>query len=58
MKFILLFMKWMILLEVNSMYDFLGLVGFFIVWVKILMWYLWVNSEKFDWDDLILEDNK
>ena len=48
----------MILSQVNSMYDPLGLAGPFTVWAKILMRHLWANSEKVDWDDRIPEDNK
>ena len=48
----------MILSQVNSMYDLLGLAGPFTVQAKILMQHLWANSEKFDRDDLIPEENK
>ena len=50
--------KRMILSQVNSMYDPLGLAGPFTVWAKILMRHLWATSEKLDWDDPIPEDNK
>ena len=50
--------KRMILSQVNSMYDPLGLAGPFTVQAKILMQHLWANSEKLDWDDPILEDHK
>lgn len=50
--------KRMILSQVNSMYDPLGLAGPFTVRAKILMRHLWANSEKLDWDDPIPEDNK
>ena len=49
--------KRMILSQVNSMYDPLGLAGPFTVRAKILMRHLWANSEKLDWDDPIPEDN-
>lgn len=48
----------MIFLQINSVYDFFGLVGLFIVRVKILMWYLWGSEQKFDWDDFIFEENR
>lgn len=50
--------KQMTLSQVNSMYDPLGLAGPFTVRAKILMRHLWANSEKLDWGDPILEDNK
>ena len=50
--------KRMILSQVNSMYDPLGLAGPFTVRAKILMRHLWAHSEKLDWDDPIPEDNK
>ena len=50
--------KRMILSQVNSMYDPLGLAGPFTVRAKILMRHLLANSEKLDWDDPIPEDNK
>ena len=50
--------KRMILSQVNSMYDLLGLAGPFTVWAKILMRHLWATSKKLDWDDPITDDNK
>ena len=50
--------KQMILSQVNSMYDPLGLAGPFTVRAEILLRHLWANSEKLDWDDSIPEDNK
>lgn len=48
----------MILLQVNSIYDLFGLVGFFIVWVKIMMRQLWVCEVKINQDDFFLEEYK
>ena len=43
--------KRMILSQVNSIYDPLGLAGPFTVRAKILMRRLWGSETKFDWDD-------
>ncbi|XP_020910817.1 uncharacterized protein LOC110248612 [Exaiptasia diaphana] len=50
--------KRMILSQVNSMYDPLGLAGPFTVRAKILMRHLWASAEKLDWDDPIPDENK
>lgn len=51
-------MKCLILLQVNSIYDLFGLVGFFIVWVKIMMRQFWECEVKIDQDDFFLEEYK
>ena len=48
----------MILSQINSMYDPLGLAGPFTVRAKILMRRLWASDEKLDWDDPIPEETK
>ena len=50
--------KRMILSQINSMYDPLGLAGPFTVRAKILMRRLWASDEKLDWDDPIPEETK
>lgn len=42
----------------NSIYDFFGLIGLFIVRVKILMRELWGIENKLGWDDVIFERYK
>ena len=46
----------MILSQVNSIYDPLGLAGPFTVRAKILMRRLWGSETKFDWDDPVPEE--
>ena len=52
------FTKRMILSQINSIYDPLGLAGPFTVRAKILMRRLWTSNEKLDWDDPIPEENR
>ena len=46
----------MILCQVNSIYDPLGLAGLYTVRAKILMRKLWTYETKLDWDDPIPEE--
>ena len=46
----------MILSQVNSIYDPLGLAGLYTVRAKILMRKLWTYETKLDWDDPIPEE--
>ena len=48
--------KRMILSQVNSIYDPLGLAGPFTVRAKIMMRRLWGSEAKLDWDDPVPED--
>ena len=50
--------KRMILSQINSVYDPLGLAGPFTVRAKILMRHLWGSDQKLDWDDPIPEENR
>ena len=50
--------KRMILSQVNSIYDPLGLAGPYTVRAKILMRKLWTKETKLDWDDPIPEENR
>ena len=50
--------KRMILSQINSIYDPLGLAGPFTVRAKILMRHLWGSEQKLDWDDPIPEENR
>ena len=50
--------KRMILSQINSVYDPLGLAGSFTVRAKILMRHLWGIDQKLDWDDPIPEENR
>ena len=50
--------KRIILSQVNSIYDPLGLAGPYTVRAKILMRNLWTNETKLDWDDPIPEENR
>ena len=50
--------KRMILSQINSVYDPLGLDGPFTVRAKILMRHLWGSDQKLDWDDPIPEENR
>ena len=50
--------KRMILSQINSVYDPLGLTGPFTVKAKILMRHLWGSDQKLDWDDPIHEQNR
>ena len=50
--------KRMLLSQINSVYDPLGLAGPFTVRVKILLLHLWGSERKLDWDDPIPEENK
>ena len=50
--------KRMLLSQINSVYDPLGLAGPFTVRAKILMRHLWGSDRKLDWDDPIPEENK
>ena len=50
--------KRMLLSQINSVYDPLGLAGPFTVGAKILMRHLWGSNRKLDWDDPIPEENK
>ena len=50
--------KRMLLSQINSVYDLLGIAGPFTVRAKILMRHLWGSDRKLDWDDPIPEENK
>ena len=50
--------KRMLLSQINSLYDPLGLAGPLTVRAKILMRHLWGSDRKLDWDDPIPEENK
>jgi len=50
--------KRIILSQINSMYDPLGLAGPYTVRAKILMRRLWTNETKINWDDPIPEKYK
>ena len=50
--------KRMILSQINSVYDPLGLAGPFTVRAKILLRHLWGSDQKLDWDDPIPEENR
>ena len=50
--------KRMILSQVNSIYDPLGLAGPFTVRAKIMMRQLWARELKIDWDDPLPEEYK
>ncbi|KAL9977959.1 hypothetical protein ACROYT_G015428 [Oculina patagonica] len=49
--------KRLILSQVNSVYDPLGLASLLIVRAKILMRQLWIHNPKLDWDDPIPEED-
>ena len=49
--------KRMLLSQINSVYDLLGLAGPFTVRAKIPMRHLWGSDRKLDWDDPIPEEN-
>ena len=50
--------KRIILSQINSVYDPLGLAGPFTVRSKILLRRLWGTEPKLDWDDSIIEENQ
>lgn len=50
--------KRIILSQVNSIYDPLGLAGPFTVRAKIMMRQIWASDVKIDWDDPIPEENR
>ena len=50
--------KHIILSQINSVYDPLGLAGPLTVRAKILLRRLWGTEQKLDWDDLIPEENQ
>lgn len=50
--------KCIILSQVNSIYDPLGLAGPFTVRAKIMMRQRWASDVKIDWDDPIPEENR
>ena len=49
--------KWMILSQINSIYDPLGLAGPFTIREKIMMRKLWMSEEEqLDWDDPVSDE--